>query len=297
MPPLLRALRIYQHPKNLLLFAALIFAQELFNPAKFAASCLAFAVFCAASSAVYIANDILDVARDRAHPEKRRRPFASGALSVRTGWVMAAVLAAAALAVAWPLGPAFVAALLGYFALQAVYTLGAKNLVLVDVILVAIGFVIRAVAGAVAIGVAFSSALVICTFFLALFLVLGKRLRELEDLGEASGRSRSVLDFYSRPLLNALILIMASATLLVYVMYTMSDDLTVRFGTDTLYLTLPFVIYGLFRYLYLVHNANGGGDPSKTLLTDRPLLVTVVLWGLASIVILYGVGTPPAPPP
>ena len=292
--PVLRALRVYQYPKNLLLFAALIFAQELFDGTKLLLSVAAFAVFCAASSAVYIFNDLRDVELDRIHPDKRNRPFVSGALSKRTGWGMLAVLCIFSLVAAALIGLPFLGAVLAYFALNIVYSLFAKNVVLLDVICVAIGFVIRAVAGALAIAVVFSNALVICTFFLALFLVLGKRLRELEDLGELSTSSRSVLDLYSKPLLEALILIMAAATLLVYVMYTMSPEVIDRFGTDKLYLTLPFVIYGLFRYLYLVHNANGGGDPSKTLLTDGPLLAVVVFWGLASIAILYGFGGSPA---
>ena len=295
MGPMLRALRVYQYPKNFLLFAALIFGQELFDGVKLLTSMAAFAAFCAASSAVYIFNDLRDLERDRMHPDKRTRPFVSGALRVRTGWAMLTALTAAGLLIAALINPAFLLAVLAYFALNLFYSLFAKNVVLLDVICVASGFVIRAVAGALAISVAFSNALVICTFFLALFLVLGKRLRELEDLGELSGTSRSVLDLYSKPLLEALILIMAAATLLVYVMYTMSPEVIERFETDKLYLTLPFVIYGLFRYLFLVHNAKGGGDPSKTLLTDGPLLAAVVLWGLASIAILYGFGGPPTP--
>lgn len=296
MRPILRALRVYQYPKNLLLFAAVIFAQELFDPHKLLVSVGAFAVFCAASSAVYIFNDLRDLERDRIHPDKRSRPFVSGALAVRTGWAMLAVLTALSLFTAAAIGPWFLATVLAYFALNLFYSSVGKNIVLLDVICVASGFVIRAVAGAMAISVQFSNALVICTFFLALFLVLGKRLRELEDLGELSGSSRSVLDAYSKPLLEALILIMAAATLLVYVMYTMSPEVIERFETDKLYLTLPFVIYGLFRYLFLVHNAGGGGDPSKTLLTDGPLLGAVVLWGLASIAILYGIGGSPGLP-
>jgi len=295
MGPILRALRVYQYPKNLLLFAALIFARELFDVAQLLTSIAAFTVFCAASSAVYILNDLRDLERDRVHPDKRGRPFVTGALSVRTGWWLAAGLAVFSALAGGLIGREFLAAVVAYFALNLFYSLFAKNVVLLDVICVASGFVIRAIAGALAIAVVFSNALVICSFFLALFLVLGKRLRELEDLGELSGTSRSVLDLYSKPLLEALILIMAAATLLVYVMYTMSPEVIDRFGTDKLYLTLPFVIYGLFRYLFLVHNAKGGDDPSKTLLTDGPLLLVVVLWGLASIVILYGFGVPSAP--
>jgi len=287
MGVLAKALRIYQYPKNLLVFAAVVFAGELTNPTKLGLSIAAFVIMCCASSAVYILNDLRDVEKDRTHPKKRERPFASGAIKTRTGYLMASTLAIAALLGSYVINPELVLAVALYFAINISYSMGLKNVAFLDMMAVALGFVIRAVAGALAIDVVFSHWLVVCTLFLALFLVLGKRRHELVLLEDTAAGHREVLSQYSTQLLDYLILIMASSTLVVYVIYTGDQEVVERFGTGRLYLTVPFVVYGLFRYMYLVHKHDGGGDPSRTLLTDGPILATVVLWGLVSTGILY----------
>jgi len=284
---ILRALRVYQWSKNLLVFAALIFAQQLQYPSQVLRSVLTFAAFCAASSTMYLFNDIMDVDKDRVHPEKRNRPLASGAMKVSSAVLLLLVSLALSLGLALHLGPRVLAVVLVYMAFIAAYSLGLKNVTIVDILLVAIGFVIRAMAGAIALDVTFSNWLVVCTLFLALFLAIGKRRHEIRLLSDGAVDHREVLGHYSVPYLDALNLIVAGATLITYTIYTCSPEVVDRLATDKLYLTLPFVVYGLFRYLYLVHNEMEGGDPGSTLLKDRPLGITVVLWGLACVVIIY----------
>lgn len=284
---LFRAFRVHQWPKNLVVFAALVFAQQLTFPAQIMRSILAFVLFCAASSAVYLFNDLFDIEKDRSHPEKRSRPLASGALSVSTAITLMVALAVASLAVALFINLPFGGALGLYIAINLLYTLALKNLLIIDVLTVAMGFVIRAVAGAIVLRVSFSNWLVVCALFLALFLSLGKRRRELEVAQDDPANHRAVLGQYSIPFLDTLIMIMGASTLIVYVIYTSSPEVIERLGTSKLYFTVPFVVYGLFRYLYLVEHRSAGGDPSKTLLEDAPLLATVLLWGLASVSIIY----------
>ncbi len=287
---ILIAARVYQWPKNAVVFAALIFGQQFTDPDQIVRSIAAFAVFCALSSAIYLFNDIIDIKGDRAHPEKRNRPLASGRISVGAAAGAAFMLAAGALtgaaALAWP----FFGAAVGFIALNVTYSLVLKNLLIIDVLCIAISFTIRAVGGALVLDVVFSNWLIVCTLFLALFLALGKRRREIELLDEAAPDHRPVLDKYSVPYVDALMIILAATTLLAYTIYTCAPEVVERFHTDKLYLTLPFVVYGLFRYLYLVHHMKGGGDPSKTLFRDAPILATVTLWGVTCIGIIYYFG-------
>jgi 4-hydroxybenzoate polyprenyltransferase len=284
-----RELRVYQWPKNLFVFAALIFAQQLDDSTQAFRSLLAFAAFCAASSAAYVFNDLADIEKDRAHPKKRHRPLASGALSPRAAVVIILVLAVITAALGYLLGEPFMGILLLYLLLTASYSLVLKNLHIVDVLALSTGFVLRAMGGAIALDVDFSSWLVVCTLFLALFLSLSKRRHEVELLKQSNAPAhRHVLQYYNVEYLDHLIVIVISATIITYTIYTCSPDVVHRLGTDKLYLTLPFVIYGLFRYLYLVHYQEGGGDPTKTLLKDWPLGVTILLYGLACVVIIYG---------
>jgi len=282
------ALRVYQWPKNLVVFAALVFALELTKPSQVLLSIGAFFVLCAASSAVYVLNDIVDREKDRVHPDKQARAVASGAISVPAAFVLVLVLSAGSLGAAYALRPAFCLAVVCFLALNLVYSFVLKKIMLVDVLSIAMGFVIRGIAGALVLDVRFTNWLVVCTMFLALFLALGKRRREIDLLDAEAINHREVLGHYTAPYLDSLMLILAGATLLTYTIYTCSPDVVDRTGTDKLYLSLPFVVYGLFRYLYLVHHKRGGGDPSRTLLKDLPLMVTVFLWGLTSIVIVYG---------
>lgn len=288
---LFRALRVYQWSKNLVVFAALVFAREFLNAGNILISVGAFFVLCAASSATYLFNDVIDIEKDRNHPEKRLRPIASGVMSVRLALLLMVVLCVGSLVGAYAIRPPFFAAVAGYLVLIVAYSIVLKRIMLVDVLVVAVGFVIRAVAGALALDVVFSNWLVVCTFFLALFLILGKRRHEIELMEDDAVNHREVLGHYTHKLLDAIMIVVASATLLSYTIYTCSVEVVERLGTDKLYLTLPFVVYGLFRYLYLVYHRQTGGDPSKTLLEDAPLMATVALWGAANIVIIY-VGMP-----
>lgn len=278
-----RALRVYQWPKNLLIFAALVFSQEFRDLDQLVRTFAGFGIMCAASSAVYIFNDLRDREKDRAHPEKCKRPFASGALSPVAGVALMLFLLILALTSAFGLSPMFGGVVVAYGILNLSYSMGLKNLPIFDVLLVALGFVFRAVGGAFIIDVSISSWLVVCTLFLALFLALGKRRHELIALEDAGISHREVLQHYSVELLEYFLIIMATSTLLVYVSYVISDDAV----TENLYVTVPIVVYGLFRYFWLAHQHSGGGDPSRTLLQDRPLLATVLVWGLTCVLLIY----------
>ena len=284
------ALRVYQWPKNFVVFGALVFALELDDPAQVLKTVLAFVAMCAASSTIYLLNDLIDIEKDRAHPEKKKRPLASGALSVQVAVAMLVVLGAGSLTLAFFLRLEFASAVICYLALNLFYSFLLKNIMLVDVMAIAVSFVIRGIAGALVIDVVFSNWLVVCTLFLALFLALGKRRREIGLLEEEAIKHREVLGHYSVPYLDALMIVLAATTLLAYTIYTCSPEVVERLHTDKLYISLPFVVYGLFRYLYLVHHKEGGGDPSRTLVRDVPLLATVLLWGLTNVAIIYGRG-------
>ena len=281
----LRAMRVYQWPKNLVVFAALVFAQEMDDPEQMLRSVAAFVAFCMASSAMYLSNDIHDLASDRNHPEKRHRPLASGAMRLSTAWMLIALLGAGAGVWAWWLDVDFLLALASYVVLNLAYSVALKHMIILDVLAIALGFVIRAMAGALVIHVAFSNWLVVCTLFLALFLAIGKRRNEIDLMEGDAGNHRAVLSEYSVAYLDSLTVIVAAATLLTYAIYT--PEVVDRLGTDKLYLTLPFVVFGLFRYLHLVQHHMGGGDPSRVLLKDWPMALTVLLWGLSCVAILY----------
>jgi 4-hydroxybenzoate polyprenyltransferase len=284
---LLVSLRPDQWTKNLIVFAALIFAVRLFDPAALALATAAFLIFCALSGAVYLINDVSDRDADRQHPLKRTRPIASGALLPSTALVWAAVLAVAGLAAAFALRRSFGIAAASYVALVIAYSRGLKHVVILDVMAIAIGFVLRAVAGGLVIGVPVSDWLLVCTILGALFLGLAKRRHELTLLADGATGHRRILEEYDPYLLDQMIAVVAAATLVAYIIYCASPETAEKFGTRWLVLTTPFPIYGIFRYLYLVHRKHGGGSPSDVLLRDRPLLGCVALWGLAVVLIIY----------
>jgi 4-hydroxybenzoate polyprenyltransferase len=276
-------------------FAALTFSKHLFERGPLLRSLLAFVLFCALSGAVYLLNDVTDVERDRRHPLKRRRPIASGELPVRSAVAVAAGLGLAGLAGAWLLGPAFLACAACYVALNLLYSFRLKEVVIVDVLAVSLGFVIRAAAGAAAIGVAISDWLLICTVLLALFLSLAKRRHELTSLSGAAADHRAILAEYSPYLLDQMIGVVTASCLMAYAFYTTAEETRQKFQTDRLAWTIPFVLYGIFRYLYLVHQKEKGGSPTDVLLADRPLLLAVALWALAVVAIVYTAQGPPVP--
>ncbi|MGH7331217.1 MAG: decaprenyl-phosphate phosphoribosyltransferase [Candidatus Rokuibacteriota bacterium] len=281
------SLRPRQWIKNLFVLGGLVFAQELFTPAVWVALA-AFAVFCALSGAVYLLNDIVDRERDRLHPTKRLRPIASGQLPAGRAGAVAIVLIVLGLAAAWMIGRPFAASALLYVVLLAAYSAWLKHLVIADVLTVALGFVLRAVAGALAIEVAISGWLVICTLLLALFLALGKRRHEYLTLGEDARRHRPILTEYSGGLLDQMIAVVTASTVTAYALYTMSPETVAKFHTQLLPVTLPFVLYGIFRYLYLLYRRQLGGNPSELFLNDRPLLINTACWMLAVLLIIYG---------
>lgn len=284
------SLRPGQWTKNLVVFAGLLFGKQLFEPRAVAVSIAAFGIFCALSGVIYLLNDVADREADRRHPLKSRRPIASGQLSPRAALTAAAVIGVGGLACAWLLGLAFAVVAFAYVALQAAYSSRLKHIVIIDVLTIAIGFVLRAVSGAVAIHVAISHWLLICTVLLALFLALSKRRHELTLLAEGASDHRRILGEYSPYLLDQMIGVVTASTLIAYIFYTISPDTVQNFDTEYLALTIPFPLYGIFRYLYLVHQKEGGGSPAEMLLTDRPLLVCVALWAAAVVLIVYGPG-------
>ncbi len=279
--------RPHQWSKNAVIFAALIFSQRLFHLHDVLLTLMALVAFCAVSSLGYIVNDISDREADRRHPEKRNRPLASGALKLTDAVAMACVLGVIGTLLSIALGPGFVCLTVAYVALQFAYSLRLKHLVIVDVIVIAVGFVMRAFAGGVAIQVEVSPWLIFITFVLALLLALARRRHELIALGVGAASHRSALDHYSVRLIDQMISIFAAATLVGYMIYTASPDVERKLGTSHLYLTVPFVVLGILRYLYLIVEKGEGGDPSRLLLKDRTLLASVVLWVAADVLILY----------
>ena len=283
---LVRLMRIYQWTKNALVLMPLVFAQQLLDPVSVLRSILAMTAFCCAASATYILNDILDLEKDKRHPEKSRRPLPQGHISIPGAGILAALLLATALGISLRLNTAFLTAILIYIGLTISYSLILKNVFIVDVIVVAMGFVIRAIAGAVAIEVVFSNWLIVCTLFLALFLALGKRRGEIVLLEDEARTHREVLHHYSTAFIDQMLLIVAGGAMITFTIYTCSAEVVARIGTDKLYMTLPFVVYGLARYLWLVEQ-NGTGDPSQVLLKDWPTCTAVVLWAITCVVIIY----------
>lgn len=281
---LLRAMRPAQWTKNAVVFAPVLFAMgdqgQQLPPTAFGAAAGAAILFCLASSAVYLVNDVHDREQDRVHPVKKNRPIAAGRLSPRVALTAAGGLAGAALIGGILLSPAFALALTTYLVLQTGYTFLLKEFALVDAVLIAVGFVLRAVAGAGAIHAAISPWLLVCTFGLALFLALCKRRQELvRSRDPEMPRSRTSLARYDRHRLDRAIALTASATLACYAMYTVSPDTVAKFGDTRLWMTIPFVLAGLGRYLHLVYRRDLGERPERILLTDAPTLIIVASYG------------------
>ena len=287
MRSILATLRPQQWVKNFVLLAGLIFSQNLDKPDFILKSLAAFALFCLLSSSVYIFNDIMDVESDRKHPLKSARPIAGGRIKVSTGVFLFVVLAIASFGLSLWLNPLFALTALGYFVLNLLYSVYLKNVVIIDVMCIALSFVIRAVAGAVVIGVEISAWLVVCTTLLALFLGFGKRRHELVLLEGQATDHRKSLSEYSPYFLDQMISVVTASTVVAYAFYTLSSEVKVKLGASHMELTIPFVLYGVFRYLYLIHQKEGGGSPTRMLLTDRPILVNVILWLAAVILIVY----------
>jgi 4-hydroxybenzoate polyprenyltransferase len=286
---LIRALRPNQWTKNAVVLAAFFFAlgdqTQTVTWLALGRAAAAAAVFCLLSSAIYLLNDIRDVAADRLHPVKRFRPIAAGRVSIPLAGVMAVALLAAGGVAASRLTPGFAAVAGGYVLLQIAYTLLLKRVALVDVFVIALGFVLRAAAGGLALSVTISPWLLLCAFLLALFLALCKRRHEKLTLNDDAEAHRASLEHYDRTLLDLLIAIAAAATIVCYAIYTLWPETVHKFGTARLSLTIPFVMFGIFRYLDLAFRHDSGGRPEKTLLSDIPLLVDLALYGAAILAI------------
>jgi 4-hydroxybenzoate polyprenyltransferase len=276
-------------------FAALALSKHLFEREPFLRALLAFVVFCGLSGAVYLVNDIADLARDRLHPQKVLRPLASGALSPAVAAVAAVVIGVSSLGASLFLGPPFAAVAVAYVVLNLLYSFQLKHVVIVDALVISLGFVLRAVGGAVAIGVAFSTWLLVCTLLLALFLALAKRRHEITSLQDGAADHRKALAEYSPYLLDQMISVVTASCLVAYAFYTLAPETVEKYRTDRLAWTIPFVLYGIFRYLYLVHRKEQGGSPTDILLTDRPLLLDVALWAIAILAIVYAAPGAPMP--
>ena len=284
---MLRLLRPRQWTKNLLLFAALIFARELFDPEAVLLATLGFVAFCLASSSVYVVNDLLDAERDRLHPDKRSRPIAAGIVAPGRAAVLAGLLTAAALALAFWIDPGFGGSVVLYVGLAHFDSLQGKNVVILDVLLVAFGFVIRAIAGALSISVPISDWFILCTAFLALFLSVSKRKAELVGLKEKAAEVRPVLTRYTQTSLNTYIAVTMAATLICYGLYVL--DFQRSAGTDSrlLMLTFPVVVFGVFRYHHLAETDGVGDRPEEVLLSDRPIQACALAFAVLAVIALY----------
>ncbi len=284
---LAKSLRPNQWTKNLLVFAGYLFTIEQGHPISTLLRVVAaFAIFCAVSGATYILNDVADADRDRKHPRKCKRPIASGRVSPAAGVAFAVVLAGASTAAAFALGFHFGLLVAGYFLLTLAYSCILKHVVIVDLLVIAAGFVIRAAAGAVVIEVTISPWLLVCTTLLALFLGIAKRRGELMNLENGGIDHRKTLDDYTAPMLDQMLNITAASALMGYFLYTFTPTSATGANHPHMMITVPFVIYGLFRYLYLVHSRSAGDSPEQLLLDDKPLLINLILYVIAAAVAL-----------
>jgi 4-hydroxybenzoate polyprenyltransferase len=284
---ILESMRPKQWAKNLFLFAGIIFALKLLEIELLFKVIAAFACFCGVSGSVYILNDILDCEKDKTHPEKCKRPIASGRLQIKVALIAFVVVLVISLLLSLMLGSHFFIVSIVYFVINVFYSFYLKNIAILDVFTIAIGFVLRAIAGAIVISVEISPWLLICTMFLSLFLALCKRRNEIVTMENNATAHRFVLKNYTPELLDQWISIMTPSTLMAYVLYTISPNVQQKFHTEHLIYTIPFVLFGIFRYLYLVHKKNLGGIPEVIILTDIPMIINMFLWVCAVLIILY----------
>lgn len=275
-------MRPKQFIKNLFVFVGVVFSGNLLHIQYFLKVSGGFIIFCLISGSVYLINDIADIEKDRNHPRKKSRPLAAGHISVRGAVTAATLLSIASLGCAFALSPALGIIAAGYFTLMILYSFYLKHIIILDIFIIAAGFVLRVVAGTEVIHVYLSPWAVMCTFFLALFLALGKRRSEKVLLGENANNHRLSLESYTLPLLDQLISIVTASTIVSYFLYTFKYSQNL-----SSFITVPFVLFGLFRYLHLVYNSDSGGSPEEIVLKDRPLQISLLLWGVASLINLY----------
>jgi len=294
---LIKCIRPRQWTKNLLLFAGLLFSEKrlFLQPAAWLWAVAGFIVFCLLSGSVYLMNDIVDIERDRLHPEKRHRPIAAGRVTIPQARFAVVILLVVAFGGSFALSNLFAASAVAYFLLNLAYSFKLKNVVLLDVLCIAGGFVLRAQAGIGALrsiepNIYMSHWLLLCTLMLALLLALAKRRQEIRLLDDGAGRHRIALAEYTPEFIDQMIAIVSATTVVCYALYTVSIETVSKFGTDGLVLTVPIVLYGIFRYLYLIHLRELGDNPSELLLGDRPLQLAILLWIIAVAVIIHSKG-------
>ena len=281
------SMRIQQWIKNLFIFAPLIFSGHLFKVNDLLLSIAGFFVLSFASSAIYLFNDVVDMEKDKLHPEKSHRPIPSGKLKPSVAIFTFIIFAILCLVAGYTINPYFGLIVLIYAVMNILYSFWLKQLVILDVMTISVGFVLRVIAGAIIINVPTSEWLIICTMLLSLFLGFSKRRSELVLLENLANTHRSVLTHYNAHFLDQMIGIVTASTVMSYALYTISEETIIKFGTKNLIYTVPFVLYGIFRYLYLVHKKQEGGNPTQAVLTDIPIIVNVLLWVLVSSVIIY----------
>ncbi len=284
---LILSMRPHQWVKNSVLFAGLIFSFNLFQLNFFLKTLVAFILFCFLTSGLYILNDIIDLRSDRAHPLKSKRPIASGEFKPSLALFFSILFIILSLIFSFYLNQIFGLVCIAYLILNLLYSKYLKNMVILDVMVISLGFVLRAVAGAVVINVEISSWLIVCTTLLALFLSFGKRRYEIVLLENKAEEHRKSLAEYSPYFLDQLISVVTASTVVAYAFYTLSPEVEAKLGTTHMALTIPFVLYGVFRYLYLIHQKEKGGSPTWVLLTDKPLIIDILLWFFSVILIVY----------
>ncbi|MFZ5652577.1 MAG: decaprenyl-phosphate phosphoribosyltransferase [Bacillota bacterium] len=278
----LASMRPKQFIKNLFIFVGIIFSGNLLNTGMLLKVTGAFIVFCLLSGSVYLINDIMDIEKDRKHPRKKHRPLPAGLIPVNGAAVAAAMLSAVSLALAFALSTALGVISSVYLVMMIIYSLYLKHIIILDVFTIAAGFVLRVVAGTEVINVYLSPWAVVCTFFLALFMALGKRRNEKIVLGDSATRHRVSLETYTLPLIDQMISVVTTSTIVSYFLYTFKTGQSL-----VSVITVPFVLFGLFRYMYLVYSENSGGSPEEIVTKDRPLQIAVLLWVTASMITLY----------
>ncbi len=284
---LIKTLRPHQWTKNLLLFAGLLFSHRLLSLVLLAKVLAAFGIFCLLSGAIYVINDLADLKNDQQHPLKRLRPIASGKIKPAVAKMLAAALLVISLLLSYWLNLKFSLVCIAYAGMMLSYSLYLKRIAILDVIIIAMGFVLRAVAGAMVIAVPASPWLLVCTFFLSLFLVLAKRRHELILLGNNASHHRQTLSHFSPLLLDQMISVVTGATLIAYSLYTLAPRTVAQIGSSALILTIPSVIFGIFRYLHLIYEDHQGGSPEIAVISDKPLVIDVALWLMLVVTILY----------
>ena len=284
---ILLSMRPEQWIKNFFVFTALLFSKNLLNPAKDIEAIIGFIIFCMITGCTYVINDLVDLEKDKLHPIKSRRPLASGNLKKGTAVKIIVLVCLAGLFLAFYMNVLYGVIILAYFLLNIGYSIYLKNIVIIDVVSIAAGFVFRVLGGAVIISVVASQWLILCTILLSLFLGFSKRRHELILLEDSATSHRSVLEHYSPYFLDQMIAVVTASTLICYALYTMSKDTIEKLGTSKLIYTIPFVLYGIFRYLYLVHQKEEGGSPTEIMFTDKPMIINICLWVISSFIFIY----------